>query len=84
VRFRTERNSAGAQHLRDAVRHHRNIGVHGEKVDLHLERLWSRNISITPRLITHRFGLHQMLEAYDVFGRARETGALKVIIATQE
>lgn len=81
-----------------------NIGVHGEKVDLHLERLWSHNISITTRLvdtvstpmllktvqsgkldparlITHRFKLDQILEAYDVFARAPETGALKVIIA---
>jgi len=28
-----------------------NIGVHGVKVDLHLERLWDRNISITTRLV---------------------------------
>jgi alcohol dehydrogenase len=28
-----------------------NIGVHGEKVDLHLERLWSHNITITTRLV---------------------------------
>ena len=28
-----------------------NIGVHGVKVDLHLERLWSQNISITTRLV---------------------------------
>jgi alcohol dehydrogenase len=28
-----------------------NIGVHGTKVDLHLERLWDRNISITTRLV---------------------------------
>ncbi|HEY6126090.1 MAG TPA: zinc-dependent alcohol dehydrogenase family protein [Steroidobacteraceae bacterium] len=82
-----------------------NIGVHGEKVDLHLERLWSHNISITTRLvdtvstpmllktvqsgkidparlITHRFKLAQILEAYDVFARASETGALKVILST--
>ena len=82
-----------------------NIGVHGEKVDLHLERLWSHNISITTRLvdtvstpmllktvqagkidptrlITHRFKLDQILDAYDVFGRATETGALKVTIST--
>ncbi len=26
-----------------------NVGVHGVKVDLHLERLWSRNITITTR-----------------------------------
>ncbi len=82
-----------------------NIGVHGAKVDLHLERLWSHNISITTRLvdtvstpmllktvqsgkidpkrlITHRFKLDQVLDAYDVFGRASQTGALKVIIST--
>lgn len=28
-----------------------NIGVHGKKVDLHLESLWDRNISITTRLV---------------------------------
>lgn len=28
-----------------------NIGVHGVKVDLHLERLWSHNITITTRLV---------------------------------
>jgi alcohol dehydrogenase len=28
-----------------------NIGVHGKKVDLHLERLWSRNVTITTRLV---------------------------------
>jgi alcohol dehydrogenase len=84
-----------------------NIGVHGEKVDLHLERLWAHNIAITTRLvdtvttpmllktvqsgkidparlITHRFRFDQIIEAYDVFGRAAETGALKVIIGAQE
>lgn len=28
-----------------------NIGVHGQKVDLHLERLWSHNVAITTRLV---------------------------------
>jgi alcohol dehydrogenase len=28
-----------------------NIGVHGVKADLHLEKLWDRNISITTRLV---------------------------------
>lgn len=28
-----------------------NIGVHGVKADLHLERLWSHNITITTRLV---------------------------------
>ena len=80
-----------------------NIGVHGTKVDLHLERLWYRNITITTRLVdtvstpmllntlrsrkldakrlvTHRFKLGQVLEAYETFGHAASTRALKVII----
>ena len=28
-----------------------NVGVHGKKVDLHLETLWSQNITITTRLV---------------------------------
>jgi alcohol dehydrogenase len=28
-----------------------NIGVHAKKVDLHLEKLWDRNIAITTRLV---------------------------------
>ena len=28
-----------------------NVGVHGTKVDLHLETLWNRNIAITTRLV---------------------------------
>lgn len=83
-----------------------NIGVHGVKVDLHLERLWSQNITITTRLvdtattpmllktvqsrkidptklITHRFKLSHILDAYDTFGRAAETHALKVIIEVE-
>ena len=28
-----------------------NVGVHGGVADLHLERLWSQNISITTRLV---------------------------------
>jgi alcohol dehydrogenase len=31
--------------------HIANIGVHGQKVDLHLESLWDRNLSITTRLV---------------------------------
>ena len=81
-----------------------NIGVHGVKVDLHLELLWSKNIAITTRLvdtvttpmllntvqskkidptrlITHRFKLDQILDAYETFAHAAETRALKVIIA---
>jgi alcohol dehydrogenase len=80
-----------------------NVGVHGVKVDLHLELLWARNIAITTRLvdtvttpmllktvqskridpnrlITHRFKLADILEAYETFGNAAKTKALKVII----
>jgi alcohol dehydrogenase len=80
-----------------------NIGVHGVKADLHLERLWSQNIAITTRLvdtvstpmllktvqskridptrlITHHFKLDQILDAYETFGHAAATHALKVII----
>ena len=28
-----------------------NVGVHGVKADLHLEKLWSQNITITTRLV---------------------------------
>ena len=31
--------------------HIANIGVHGKSVDLHLETLWSQNITITTRLV---------------------------------
>jgi alcohol dehydrogenase len=80
-----------------------NIGVHGVKADLHLERLWDRNITITTRLvdtattpmllktvvahkvdpgklITHRFKLSEIAAAYETFGHAAKTKALKVII----
>lgn len=80
-----------------------NVGVHGTKVDLHLEDLWSRNITITTRLvdtvttpmllktvqsgrlqparlITHRFALAEILDAYETFGHAADSHALKVVI----
>ena len=80
-----------------------NIGVHGVKVDLHLEMLWDRNITITTRLVdtvstpmlidvlrshrldprrlvTHHFKMDAILEAYETFGNANATAALKVMI----
>jgi alcohol dehydrogenase len=80
-----------------------NVGVHGVKADLHLEKLWDRNIAITTRLvdtvttpmllktvqarkidpkrlITHRFKLDTILDAYETFGAAARTNALKVLI----
>ncbi len=80
-----------------------NIGVHGKPVTLHLERFWTRDVTITTglvdtysmptllrlltsgqldaqRFITHRFDFDQFIEAYDVFSRAGDTGALKVVL----
>ncbi|MEU4295711.1 alcohol dehydrogenase catalytic domain-containing protein, partial [Kribbella sp. NPDC026596] len=36
-----------------------------------------------PGLITHRFGLDEMQDAYDVFSRPADTGALKVALFTE-
>jgi alcohol dehydrogenase len=33
------------------------------------------------RFVTHRFALGDFIEAYDVFGRAADTGALKVVLS---
>jgi alcohol dehydrogenase len=83
--------------------HVANIGVHGQPATLHLEDLWSRDVTITTglvdtnstptllklirshqvdagRFVTHHFPLDDMDEAYDVFSRAAETGALKVVL----
>ncbi|OXC72169.1 Zn-dependent threonine dehydrogenase [Caballeronia sordidicola] len=79
-----------------------NVGVYGVKVDLYMERLWGRNIPITPRLadtvstpmqlrtvhsgrpeagklITHRFGLNDVMKAYETLSRVADAHALKVI-----
>ena len=80
-----------------------NIGVHGKPATLHLESLWTRDVTITTGLVdtystptllklvttrqidaaafaTHHFALDDILVAYDVFSRAGDTGALKVIL----
>ena len=77
--------------------------MHGGPATLHLEDLWTRNVTITTGLVdtwstptllkllragqleaqkfvTHRFALGEVIEAYDVFGRAADTGALKVLL----
>jgi alcohol dehydrogenase len=38
----------------------------------------------TGPFVTHRFGIGEMLEAYDVFGQAADTGALKVALFRTE
>ena len=81
-----------------------NVGVHGKSVELHLEKLWLQNVTIstglvntntTPmlmktvqsgkvdagQLITHRFALNDILEAYEVFGNAAKEKAMKVILS---
>jgi alcohol dehydrogenase len=83
--------------------HIANIGVHGAPATLHLEQLWTRDITITTGLVdtystptllrlatghqldvarfaTHHFPMDKMIDAYDTFGRAADTGALKVIV----
>jgi alcohol dehydrogenase len=83
--------------------HVANIGVHGKPATLHLEALWTRDVTITTGLVdtystptllrlltghqvnagrfaTHHFGLDDMIEAYDVFARAQDTGAVKVVL----
>ena len=83
-----------------------NIGVHGEPATLHLETLWTRDVTITTglvdtystptllrlvttgqvdaaRFVTHHFTFDQFIEAYDVFARAGETGALKVVLSPE-
>jgi alcohol dehydrogenase len=44
-----------------------------------LRLLADHHLDPTP-IITHRFGLEQFMEAYDVFSRPAETGALKVVL----
>ncbi|MDQ7261888.1 zinc-binding dehydrogenase [Paracoccus sp. PS-1] len=81
-----------------------NVGVHGQPVELHLEELWIKNITIstglvctntTPmllrtlqsgrvdpgQLVSHRFRLDEILQAYEVFGNAAREKAMKVILA---
>ena len=83
--------------------HIANVGVHGKSTILHLETLWSKNITITTglvdtfstpmlfknvqsgkldpkKLITHRFKLEQIIQAYDTFEHASKEKALKIIL----
>jgi alcohol dehydrogenase len=80
-----------------------NIGVHGHSAELHLEKLWIRDVTITTGLVdtfsipqlmrliasgrldpelfaTHRFALSDTMDAYDTFGDAATTNALKVVL----
>ncbi|HET6952530.1 MAG TPA: zinc-dependent alcohol dehydrogenase family protein [Acidimicrobiales bacterium] len=44
-----------------------------------LKLVTSRQVNAA-RFVTHHFALGDMMEAYDVFGRAADTGALKVVL----
>jgi alcohol dehydrogenase len=80
-----------------------NIGVHGHSAELHLEKLWIRDVTITTGLVdtfsipqlmrliasgrldptvfaTHHFALDEAETAYDTFGDAAHTNALKVVL----
>jgi alcohol dehydrogenase len=35
----------------------------------------------TGHMVTHRFGLDDIMEAYDVFSQPAKTGALKVVLS---
>ena len=84
-----------------------NVGVHGKSVNLHLENLWGKNITITTRLvdtvttpmlmktvqsgklnskqlITHRFKLFEIIEAYDCFAHAAKEKTLKVLLSNEQ
>jgi alcohol dehydrogenase len=80
-----------------------NVGVHGKCATLHLETLWTRDVTITTGLVdtrtilkllslieggrldptvfaTHHFALADTEDAYDVFGDAAHSHALKVVL----
>jgi len=80
-----------------------NIGVHGKPAALHLEKLWTKDVTITTGLVdtystptllrlvashqidagrfaTHHFEFSDFIKAYDVYERAAETGAVKVVL----
>lgn len=80
-----------------------NVGVHGSPVQLDLQDLWIRNVTITTglvnttslgmllklvarhklpveQLVSHRFALDDVLQAYGTFGDAARTQALKIVL----
>jgi alcohol dehydrogenase len=62
----------------------KNVTITTGLVDTHstpaLLAMLERGQLSTSEFITHRFGLGEMLEAYDVFADAEDTGALKVAL----
>ncbi|WP_129140027.1 zinc-dependent alcohol dehydrogenase family protein [Modicisalibacter coralii] len=83
--------------------HIANVGVHGKSVELHIEKLWIQNITLTTglvntnttpmllqtvqggriapaELISHRFDLDDIEQAYRVFANAADERAMKVLL----
>jgi alcohol dehydrogenase len=62
----------------------RNVTITTGLVDTYstptLIRLIQSGMIDPARLVTHTFGMDQFEEAYDVFSRADQTGALKVVL----
>ncbi|MFF5187650.1 zinc-dependent alcohol dehydrogenase family protein [Streptomyces sp. NPDC000345] len=65
----------------------KNVTITTGLVDTHstptLLRMAAAGRLPTAQLVTHTFPLEQMEEAYDVFSRAADTGALKVVLGEQ-
>ena len=70
VRNRTDRSKAGAVH--------ETLFARVQAKDRHA--LVTTDQLDATRFVTHHFSLDQFDEAYDVFGRAADTGALKVVL----
>ncbi len=72
-----------ALHLEDQWT--RDITVTTGQVDTYSTRMLMRLLAShqldTSKFVTHRFGFDDFDEAYDVFARAADTGALKVVIS---
>ncbi|GAA3194653.1 zinc-dependent alcohol dehydrogenase family protein [Streptomyces virens] len=66
----------------------RNVTITTGLVDTHstptLLRMAAAGRLPTRRMVTHTFPLDRMQEAYDVFGNAAETGALKVVLGVPQ
>lgn len=83
--------------------HIANIGVHGKSVDLQLQDLWIKNITLRTGLVstntipvlmrvvesggvepaglvTHRFKLDEIEQAYDIFSEAAKEHAIKMLL----
>ena len=75
----TEGGSPSGEPVGPQHRHHHAAGRYRHHTDAAQDRL--RSHKIDPKLlITHRFKLDNILDAYETFGNAAKTKALKVII----